>query len=94
MKKYVSVRLRGNCMSVEQLNEYVSEGREIEFKFNGKKYSITYGVVDGKEVISFCEFYQDTTEVETVDELVKVERDGSTVLQMLESITEDDIWIY
>ena len=81
-------------MNLDQLREYVSEGREIEFKFNGKKYSITYGVIDDKDVISFCEFYQETTEVETVDELLKVERDGVTVLHMLESITEDDIWIY
>lgn len=81
-------------MNLDQLREYVSEGREIEFKFNGKNYSITYGVVDGKDVISFCEFYQETTEVETVDELIKVERDGVTVLHMLESITEEDIWIY
>ncbi len=48
-------------MDLDQLREYVSEGREIEFKFNGKKYSITYGVI---------------------------------VLHMLESITEEDIWIY
>ena len=81
-------------MNLDQLREYVSEGREIEFKFNGKMYSITYGVIDGKDVISFCEFYQETTEVETVDELIKVERDGVTVLHMLESITEEDIWIY
>ena len=81
-------------MNLDQLREYVSEGREIEFKFNGKKYSITYGVIDDKDVISFCEFYQETTEVETVDELIKVERDGVTVLHMLESITEEDIWIY
>ena len=81
-------------MNLDQLREYVSEGREIEFKFNGTKYSITYGVIDGKNVISFCEFYQETTEVETVNELIKVERDGVTVLHMLESITEEDIWIY
>ena len=81
-------------MNLDQLREYVSQGREIEFQFSGKKYSITYGVISGKEVISFCEFYQETTEVETVDELIKVERDGVTVLHMLESITEEDIWIY
>jgi hypothetical protein len=81
-------------MNLDQLREYVSQGREIEFQFNDKKYSITYGVISGKEVISFCEFYQETTEVETVDELIKVERNGNTVLQMLGSITEKDIWIY
>ena len=81
-------------MDKQTLSQYVSEGREIEFEYQGKKYSITYGVLDGKEVISFCEFYQETTEVETVNELIKVERDGVTVLHMLESITEEDIWIY
>ncbi len=81
-------------MNMQQLSEYVSEGREIEFEYRGKKYSITYGVLDGKEVISFCEFYQETTEVASVDELIKVERDGVTVLEMLESLPEDKIWIY
>lgn len=81
-------------MDEQTLSQYVSEGREIEFEYNGKKYSITYGVLDGKEVISFCEFYQETTEVTSVDELVKVERDGVAVLAMLESLTEDKIWIY
>ena len=81
-------------MNLDQLREYVSQGREIEFQFDEKKYSITYGVISGKEVISFCEFYQDTTEVECVEELIKVERNGKTVLEMLESITEKDIWIY
>lgn len=81
-------------MNMQQLSEYVSEGREIEFEYRGKKYSITYGVLDGKEVISFCEFYQETTEVTSVYELIKVERDGVTVLEMLESLPEDKIWIY
>lgn len=81
-------------MDKQTLSQYVSEGREIEFEYQGKKYSITYGVLDGKEVISFCEFYQETTEVTSVDELIKVEREGVTVLAMLESLTEDKIWIY
>ena len=81
-------------MDKQTLSQYVSEGSEIEFEYQGKKYSITYGVLDGKEVISFCEFYQETTEVTSVDELIKVEREGVTVLAMLESLTEDKIWIY
>lgn len=63
-------------MSKDQLAEYISQGREIEFNYNGKKFSITYGSVEGKEVISFCECYKETTEVEDVEGLVKVERDG------------------
>lgn len=29
-------------MTVEELRDYVSCGREIEFEFKGKRYSITY----------------------------------------------------
>lgn len=81
-------------MTQEQLLDYVNHGREIEFRYNGKMYSITYGILEGKHVISFCEFYQDTTEVEVPEDIFTVERNGVTVIQMLESITEDDIWVY
>ena len=57
-------------MTKEMLADYVECGNEIEFKFNNKMYSITYGIVDEKEVISFCEFYKETTEVESFDELI------------------------
>ncbi|MBP3753540.1 MAG: hypothetical protein J6I66_01615 [Lachnospiraceae bacterium] len=81
-------------MDLQKLSEYILEGREIEFEYQGEKYSITYGVSDGKEIISFCRFYQETTEVTSVDELIKVERDGVTVLEMLKSLSEDKIWIF
>lgn len=81
-------------MKKEQLKEYVANGREIEFEYKGKEYSITYGVIDGQEVISFCEFYKETTEVQTYEELLKVSRDGVTVAEMWESLKENDIWLY
>ncbi len=81
-------------MNKEQLISYIKGGREIEFQYKGKKYSITYGVIDDKEVISFCEFYQFTTEVESAEELLEVERDGVTVLEMLEAVSDDDIFVY
>jgi hypothetical protein len=81
-------------MSKDLLEEYIDCGREIEFKYNGKMYSITYGTVDDEEVISFCEFYKETTEVKSFAELLEVLRDGATVLQMWESLTEEDVWVY
>ena len=81
-------------MNKDQLTDYVTHGREIEFKYNGKKYSITYSSEGVDDYISFCEFYKETSDVKTVDELVNVTREGVTVLQMLESLTEEDIWIY
>ena len=81
-------------MTKDLLKEYVDCGREIEFKYNDKMYSITYGIIDDEEVISFCEFYKETTEVKTFEELIEASRDGVTVLQMWESLTEEDVWIY
>lgn len=81
-------------MTKDLLKDYVDCGREIEYKFNDKMYSITYGIIDDEEVISFCEFYKETTEIKTFDELMEVSRDGFTVLQMWESLTEEDVWIY
>lgn len=81
-------------MTKNSLIEYIDQGREIEFQYNGKKYSITYGEYKGEDVISFCEFYKETTEVTTADELLSVTRDGVTVLKMWESISEDDVWLF
>ncbi|MBR0529338.1 MAG: hypothetical protein IJJ76_06160 [Ruminococcus sp.] len=81
-------------MKIQKIFDLVESGREVEFEYDGKKYSITYGTVDDVEVISFCEFYKDSTEVTTADELLKVKRDGVSVEEMLLSLSEDDIWIF
>ncbi len=81
-------------MTAEELKEYVSCGREIEYEFNGRKYSITYGEFSPEGEISFCEFYKETTEVMSVEDLLKVERYGITVEQMLASCKEEDICIF
>lgn len=81
-------------MTRAELKNYVEQGREIEFEYNEKKYSITYVPHDVKDYISFCEFYKETTEVCSVDELEKVERDGITVMQMLEHLPKEKIWVF
>ena len=81
-------------MTKEELRNLIDDGHEIEFEAEGKRYSITYGIVKGEEVISFCEFYKETTEVKTVDELCQIKRDGHTVLELLANLTENDILIY
>ena len=81
-------------MTRDSLIEYINQGREIEFQFKNKKYSITYGEHKGKEVISFCEFYKDSTEVMTTEELLCVTRDGVSVLEMWESISEENMWLF
>ncbi len=81
-------------MNREELELLVSRGHEIEFVYNKKRFSITYGEFDGVDMISFCEFYKETTEVKTVEELLKVERYGVTVEEMLASCKEEDLWIF
>jgi len=78
-------------MTKAQLFGYIAEGREIDFEYNGKKYSITYSPSWEDDYISFCEYYQYTSDVKTPEELINVERDGVTVLQMLESLPDEKI---
>ncbi len=85
-------------MNFDQLKEYIQIGNEIEFNYNDKQYSITYWYPDDNEDnkwISFCEFYKETTEVKTAEELwSNVIRDGVTVGEMLTAIDETQIYIY
>ncbi|MEE3452968.1 hypothetical protein [Dialister sp.] len=81
-------------MTTEELIDYLDHGHEIEFNFHGKEYSITQGTLDGKYVLSFCEFYKETTEVEKPGDILAVSRDGYTVKEMFDEITDEDIWIY
>ena len=81
-------------MSVPEFIALVDEGHEIEFIYEGRKYSVTYGEINGKEVISFCEFYNDSIEIETVNELLDIVYDDKKVSDMVASLTEDDVWIY
>lgn len=76
-------------MTKEYLEELIKCGHEIEFKYNGKGYSITYYGDDRKDYISFCEYHKYTSDVATIDELFKVQRDGVTVLEMWESLDEE-----
>ena len=85
-------------MTFEQLKNYINTRNEIEFNFRGKKYSITYWYPDDNEddaYISFCEYYQDTTEVKTAEELWNnVSRGGVTVGDMLSTVRKEDIYTF
>ena len=85
-------------MTFEQLEYYISIRNEIEFTYHGTKHSITYWYPDENEdnaLISFCEFYKDTTEVRTASELWNdVSREGVTVGEMLSSINQGDFYVF
>ena len=47
----------------EEFKNWITSGNEIEFSYQGKRYSVTYGRKEnGEEYISFCEFYKPDTE--------------------------------
>lgn len=82
-------------MTKEELKNYIDIGHEIEFKYKGKMYSITYGDADGVDVISFCEFYKEPIDVINFDDLCKINYQGENLLDILASLNDkQDVWIF
>ena len=81
-------------MTKEQLFEWVDTGRELEFNYKGKDYSIIYFRKNRKIYISFCEFYKETLDVATVDELWNSTYKGIKLSDMLSSIPEDEVDVF
>ena len=81
-------------MTIDVLKKWVRTGRELEFSYKGKDYSITYYNDDRKDFISFCEAYDETVDVATVDELWNSAYKGIKLSDMLSSIPEDDVYVY
>lgn len=81
-------------MKKEDLTQLINEGHEVEFEYNGKKYSICYGIIDNEEVISFCEFYKDSKEVKTIEELLELQYHDFIVGDILNYIEDDKVWVF
>lgn len=81
-------------MTREVLKDLIECGDEIEFNYSGKRFSITYYESEGNRLISFCEFYKEITDVDSFEKLCDVKRYGVKVIDMLESISDDDIDVY
>ena len=81
-------------MNKEELQELIDEGREIEFIYKGIKYSITYYYDSRENFISFCEFFKEPIDVSSVDELLEIVIDGERLEEILNSLTDDYIWIF
>ena len=51
--------------------KWIETGNEVEFSYNGKRYSVTYGIKgNGDEFISFCEFYKPDMEFIDADDFI------------------------
>ena len=81
-------------MQIDELKNFIETGRELEFKVDDKMCSITYGTIDDKEVISFCEFNQPSIDVADYEELLKINYKGKTLQAIWKELKPDDLWIY
>ena len=81
-------------MEISKLKEFIETGRELEFEVNGRRCSLTYGVVNKSEVISFCEFNQPSTEVKNLEDLLKISYKGKTFEEIWGNVKEEDLWVY
>lgn len=79
-------------MTKDELRQYIKEGHDIEWKYHDKWFSIIPKAKDdnGKRCISFCEFYQEPIDVYTFEELININYNGVTVMEMLESLGDEE----
>ncbi len=81
-------------MTKEELAILIDTGREIEFVFEKKRYSITYANDGRDKFISVCEFYKEPVDASNVDELWSAMINGKSIKEMFISISDDEIWIF
>lgn len=81
-------------MTFDELSDYIACGREIEFEYKQHKYSITYGESSNGDYISFCEFYKETLDVKSAQELWNSYYHGISIKDVLLRLTPESIWLY
>ena len=81
-------------MRRECIEELIRGNREIEFKYKGKDYSITYYNDNRKNYISVCEFYKTPVDVKNADEVLKLTIGGITLEKIFSSLPDDAFVIY
>ncbi len=78
-------------MTKQQLTEWVDTGRELEFEYQGNKYSITYYNDNRKDYISFCQYHQETLDVSDVNILWNSTYRGIKLADMFTLIPENQV---
>lgn len=76
-------------MKKSELLSYLTAGREIEFSYDEKMYSITHIVESNVQKISFCEFYQEDETFDSVESFVESAMIGDERLTDIISLITD-----
>lgn len=78
--------------TISDLKMWLETGNEVEFSYNSKEYSITYGNdASMGEYISLCEFYKDETKYNTVSDFLDNAKIGEILLRDIWSDVSDVI---
>ena len=80
-------------MTRDEIEEYFTHGRELEFQQKGKTYGISYNeTIDGRTFISFYEAYKANSEhlICDVEEFNNIVCNDTTVMKILESLSDNE----
>ena len=81
-------------MKRESIEELINGYREIEFKYRGKKYSITYYNDKREKYISVGEYYGRYIDVKNANELFKLKIGRLTLEQIFARLPDSAFDIY
>lgn len=82
-------------MRRECVEELINGNREIEFRYQGKRYSITYFEKDSKHCVSFCEFFKEPIEfVECPYDVLDAKIGNKTLEQIFAKLPDSAFNIY
>lgn len=78
-------------MKLETLRNYIVMGREIEFSYGGKMYSITYTFANKKQTVHFCQFNNPSEDYDSVDDFFSSATIGEEYLRDILGLVEDTV---
>ena len=76
-------------MKKETLKSHIATGREIEFSYGEKMYSITYTFTNKIQTIHFCQFNSPSQDYDSVDAFLASATIGNEHLRDIIELIED-----
>ncbi len=81
-------------MKAECIESLIACNREIEFKYRGKKYSITYYNDKREKYISVCEAYKTPIDVRNSSEVLKIRIGKLTLKEVFATLSDSAFDIF
>lgn len=78
-------------MTSATLRKYILTGRELEFSYHHKRYSITYSFEEDRRTISFCQFSQPCEDFSSMEQFLFHAKLGQEYLRDIVEQFEDII---